>query len=122
MLGDGGAGSYLGAVGQSCPGLVLAVGAALAQQDASVAFDEPDNLPGCHQYSLATNHFKCLALNTMVEQCSDGVYGCLNVSQRPPVSVRHKATGYDAGRHVSDRHAARRERMTATCASATIAG
>jgi len=68
VLGDGSAGSYLGAIGQSCPGLVLAVGTALAQQDTSVALDEPDNLPDCHQYSLATNHFKCLALNTKVEQ------------------------------------------------------
>src|SRR5580693_4484876 len=42
-------------------GLVLAVGTALAQQDTSVALDEPHDLPGCHQYSLATNHFKCLA-------------------------------------------------------------
>ena len=66
MAGDGGTGSYLGAIGQGYPGLVLAVGTALAQQNPSVALDEPDNLPGRHQYSLATNHFKCLALNTMM--------------------------------------------------------
>ena len=63
MLGNGGTGSYLGAIGQSRPGLVLTVGTALAQQDPSVALDEPDDFPGCHQYSLATNQLKCLALN-----------------------------------------------------------
>ena len=71
MLGDGGTGSYLGAIGQGYPGLVLAVGTALAQQNPSVALDEPHDLPGCHQYSLAANHFKCLALNTMVRSPDD---------------------------------------------------
>ena len=33
MLGDGRTGSYLGAIGQGDPGLVLAVGTALAQQN-----------------------------------------------------------------------------------------
>jgi hypothetical protein len=68
VLGDGSAGSYLGAIGQSCPGLVLAVGTALAQQDTSVALDKPDDLPDCYQYSLAANHFKCLALNTTMKR------------------------------------------------------
>jgi hypothetical protein len=40
------------------------VGTALAQQNPSLALDDPDDFPGCHQYSLASKHFKCLALNT----------------------------------------------------------
>jgi hypothetical protein len=48
------------------------MGTALAQQDTSVALDEPDNLPDCHQYSLATNHFKCLALNTKWSNTEQG--------------------------------------------------
>jgi predicted amino acid-binding ACT domain protein len=36
VLGDGGAGRYLGAIGQDYPGLILAVGTALAQQNPSL--------------------------------------------------------------------------------------
>jgi hypothetical protein len=61
MVGDGRTGSYLGAIGQSCPGLVLAVGTALAQQDPSAALDKPDDLSGCYEYSLSTKHLNCLA-------------------------------------------------------------
>jgi hypothetical protein len=39
MLGDGGAGGHLSSVGPCCPSLVLAVRAALAQQDPSVTLD-----------------------------------------------------------------------------------
>jgi hypothetical protein len=42
VLGDGGTGSYLGAIGQGYLGLVLAVGTALAQQNPSGALDEPE--------------------------------------------------------------------------------
>jgi hypothetical protein len=67
VLSDGRTGNYLGAVGQRCPGLVLAVGTALTQQHSPIAFDEPDDLPGRHKYSLAASRFKCLVLNTSVE-------------------------------------------------------
>ena len=49
-----------------------------------------------NQYSLATNHFKCLALNTgMGRRRADGAYGCLNVSQWLPsagTSQGHQVT------------------------------
>ncbi len=61
MLGNGGAGGHLSSIGPCCPSLVLAVRAALSQQDPSITLDDPDDLSRRHQSSLVPKHFQCLA-------------------------------------------------------------